>query len=61
MNLGGGVGIWVRNGIDFDLIKSPFKPKVIETITILVPTKRLVIINVYWHFGDKVIFFDDIY
>ena len=24
MNLGGGVGIWVRNGFDFDLIKSPF-------------------------------------
>ena len=61
MNLGGGVGIWVCNGIDFDLIKSPFKSEVIETITILVPTKRLVIINVYRPFGDMDIFFDDIY
>ena len=60
MNLGGGVGVWVSNGIDFDVIKSPFKPKVIETCTILVPTKRLIIMNVYRPFGDKDIFYDDI-
>ena len=35
MNSGGGVGIWVREDIDFETITSPYVEKTIETLTIL--------------------------
>ena len=37
MNAGGGVGIWVTEGTDFEVVKSPFIEKLIETQTILLP------------------------
>ena len=56
MNAGGGVGIWVRNGTDFEVLKSPFIEKLIETQTIILPDLNLCIINVYRPFGDKDLF-----
>ena len=56
MNAGGGVGIWVTEGTDFEVIKSPFIEKLIETQTILLPDLQLCIVNVYRPFGDKEMF-----
>ena len=56
MNAGGGVGIWVTEGTDFEVIKSPFIEKLIETQPILLPDLQLCIINVYRPFGDKDLF-----
>ena len=53
MNIGGGVGLWVRDDIDFETLKSPFETKEIETQTALLPDHNLAIINVYRPFGDK--------
>ena len=53
MNIGGGVGLWVRDDIDFETFKSPFETKEIETQTVLLPGHNLAIINVYRPFGDK--------
>ena len=60
MNAGGGVGVWVRNGTDFEVIDSPFIEKLIETQTILLPDLNLCIINVYRPFGDKDMFINKI-
>ena len=53
MNLGGGVAIWVSTKLDFEIIKSPYKAKQIETATIKIPSKKLFVLNVYRPFGDK--------
>ena len=47
MNAGGGVGNWIREDIDFEIIKSPFKDKTIETLTMLLPDLDIIIINAY--------------
>ena len=56
MNAGGGVGIWVTEGTYFEVIKSPFIDKLIETQTILLPDLQLCIVNVYRHVRDKDLF-----
>ena len=61
MNLGGGVGIWVKTNLDFEILKSPFKSKVIETATIRLPTLKFIIINVYCPFGNKGEFIEEMY
>ena len=53
MNSGGGVGIWVREDTDFELIISPFVEKTIETLTILLPDLEMIIVNVYRPFKDR--------
>ena len=53
MNLGGGVGIWVKETIDYIVIKSPFTSKQIETQTVLLQSLNTYLINVYRPFGDK--------
>ena len=53
MNLGGGVGAWIRADTDYEVIKSPFKAKEIETQTLLLPDLDMIVINVYRPFGDK--------
>ena len=56
MNAGGGVGIWVKDDTDFEVIDSPFIEKLIETQTILLPDLNICIVNVYRPFGDKDMF-----
>ena len=56
MNAGGGVGIWVKDDTDFEVIDSPFIEKLIETQTILLPDLNICIVNVYRPFGDKDLF-----
>jgi exonuclease III len=51
-NAGGGVGIWIRKDLDFEIIKSPFIEKEIETITVHIPTLDIILINVYRPFGN---------
>ena len=53
MNLGGGVAVWVRSDTDYEVIKSPFITKEIETISILLSDLDLLVINVYRPFGDR--------
>ena len=53
MNLGGGVEAWIRADTDYEVIKSPFISKEIETLTLLLPDLDLIIINVYRPFGDR--------
>ena len=53
MNLGGGVAAWIRADTDYEVIKSPFISKEIETLTLLLPDLDLIIINVYRPFGDR--------
>ena len=53
MNLGGGVAAWIRADIDYEVMKSPFISKEIETLTLLLPDLALIIINVYQPFGDR--------
>ena len=60
MNLGGGVAAWIRADTDYEVIKSPFISKEIETLTIFLPDLELIIINVYRPFGDKDTFIDKI-
>ena len=60
MNAGGGVGIWVRDDIDYENINSPFKEKIIETQTICMPDLEILLINVYRPFLDKRQFLDDL-
>ena len=60
MNAGGGVGSWIRDDIDFEIIKSPFKDKTIETLTMLLPDLEVIIINAYRPFLDKNAFLDQI-
>ena len=52
MNLGGGIGFWIRDNIEFEHINSPFIAKQIETATIKLPKLNSIIINVYRPFGD---------
>jgi len=61
MNLGGGVGTWVREDLDYEMMQSPFIEKTIETQTILLTDKNLIIINVYRPFGDLELFFEHIF
>jgi len=58
MNLGGGVATWVREDTDFEVMKSPFKEKVIETQTIHLTEMNMIIVNVYRPFGSIDTFFD---
>ena len=58
MNLGGGVGTWIRADTDYETIKSPFKAKEIESQTLLLPDLDLIIMNVYRPHGDKDTFQD---
>ena len=52
MNAGGGVAFWIREDVGFTRLKSPFVEKELETIAIRIPSRNLVIINVYRGFGD---------
>ena len=53
MNLGGGVAIWVKEGMDFEQAKSPFKDRDIESCCITLPSEKLIITSIYRPFGDK--------
>ena len=48
---GAGIAIWVSTKLDFEIIKSPYKVKQIETATVKIPSKKLFILNVYRPFG----------
>ena len=41
MNAGGGVGLWVADQIDYEVLASPFSEKLIETQTILLPDQHI--------------------
>ena len=56
INAGGGVGLSVSDQIDYEVLKSPFAEKLIETQTIPLPDHHICIVNVYRPFGDKDIF-----
>ena len=60
MNAGGGVGIWVREDINFETITSPFVEKTIETLTILLPDLEIIVINVYRPFKDRDAFMEQL-
>ena len=60
MNQGGGVGIWISTNLDFKIMKSPFTAKQIETATIKIPDKKLLIINVYRPFGEIYSFIEEL-
>ena len=56
MNLGGGTGLWIRNDLDFDIIKVTSIDKICEMQAISLNDKNISIINVYRPFGDMSIF-----
>lgn len=58
MNKGGGCGYWVANTIDYQMVNSPFIDKIIETQAIILPSHRLIAINVYCPFADQVKFIE---
>ena len=58
MNLGGGLGLWVRSDIDFEVIKVKSIDRVCEMQAITIPDKNLSILNVYRPFGDVYVFLD---
>ena len=53
LHAGGGVAIWPRHGTSYQVLKSPFIPKVIESITLCCSKPNIIIINVYCPFEDK--------
>ena len=59
MNLGGGIGFWVRNNIEYDVVYSPFIQKQIETATIKLPKHNMLIVNIYRPFGDINLFLSE--
>ena len=61
MNLGGGVATWVRDDIDFEVWKSPFIEKIIETQTLHLPELNIIIVNVYRPFGSFETFIDNLH
>ena len=60
MNIGGGIGFWVRDNIEYELIYSPFIQKQIESATIKLPKHNLLIVNIYRPFGDVGLFLNEI-
>ena len=61
MNLGGGVGIWVRDSIEYQEMSSPFTSKQIESATIKLPKLNSIIINIYRPFGNTQTFITELY
>ena len=57
MDLGGGVGLWIRNDIDFNIISMKTDEKHCEMQTIIKSDLKLYTVNVYLPFGDIGIFF----
>ena len=53
LNLCGGVGLWIKETIDFLNLKSPFTSKLLETQTIHLPKRNLIIVNCYLPFEDQ--------
>jgi exonuclease III len=49
---GGGVGIWVKDNIDYEIIKTKFMPKHLETVAVHLIEHKLIICNVYRPPGD---------
>ena len=43
MNLGGGVGFWVRDNIEYKSLNSPFITKQTETATIMLPKLNMIL------------------
>ena len=60
MNIGGGIGFWVRDNIEYEQIYSPFIQKQIESATIKLPKHNLLIVNIYRPFGDVGLFLNEI-
>ena len=58
MNLGGGVGLWIRNDIDFDIIPARTEERHCEMQSIVISDLKICIINVYRPLGDIGIFFN---
>ena len=52
MNLGGGIGLWTRNNLDFDVIKVTSINRTSKMQAISLNDKNISIINVYRPFGD---------
>ena len=52
MNLGGGIAIWVREDLNFDIIKTRSLDRTCEMQAISLPDLKLCIINVYRPPGD---------
>ena len=61
MNLGGGVGIWVRDNIEYQEMSSPFTSKQIESATIKLPKLNTIIMNIYRPFGNTQTFITELY
>ena len=51
MNLGGELGLWVSNNVDFEILESPFQAKEIETQSLILPGKKTLYINVLMYIG----------
>ena len=60
MNLGG-VGIWVRDNLEYTEMSSPFTSKQIESATIKLPKLNTIIINIYRPFGNTHTFITELY
>ena len=56
MNLGGGVGIWIRDNQDYDNIKMISIDRVCEMQAVSLHDLNISIINVYRPFGDMCVF-----
>ena len=57
MNLGGGVGLWIRNDINFNIISMKTDEKHCEMQTIIKSDLKLYTINVYLPFLGIWVFF----
>ena len=56
MNLGGGIGLWIRSDLDYDVIRMTSIDRTCEMQGIFLNDKNISIINVYRPFGDMSIF-----
>ena len=51
MNLGGGIGLWIRSDLDYDVIRMTSIDRTCEMQGIFLNDKNISIINVYRPFG----------
>ena len=56
MSLGGGIGLWIRSDLDYNVIRMTSIARTCEMQAISLNDKNISIINVYRPFGDMSIF-----
>ena len=52
MNLGGGVAVWIWNDYDYEVLETITIDRTCEIQAIYLPSRNVIIINVYRPFGD---------